>query len=249
MSKTVLLVDHPVGKRDDRAARMLADRGYALRWCSPGKGDTLPERGDEFCGAVVYGGPESANDGDSKPYIRREIDWIGRWVAGGRPLLGICLGAQLLARALGARVAPHPQGLHEIGYVPVSPTEAGDGFLGAGLHVYHWHKEGFEVPEGAELLAVGPTFPNQAFRYGRRVYGLQFHPEVTRKVLVRWMEEAGHMLSAPGAHGAERQLADAQRFDAPMSRWLEGFLDSWLSEQGIGAERPAGPRPAITGSG
>jgi GMP synthase (glutamine-hydrolysing) len=228
MSRTVLLIDHPVGKRDDRASRMLAERGYALEWCSPGKGDELPPADDgRYCAAVVYGGPESAND-DSKPYLRQELAWIEAWVGRDRPFLGICLGAQLLARALGARVACHDDGLHEIGYVPIAPTAACDGFLAQEMHVYHWHKEGFEVPAGAELLAVGPTFPNQAYRYGPAAYGLQFHPEVTAKVLMRWCSEAGHMLEAPGAHDAERQIAEAKRFDAPMARWLDGFLDLWL---------------------
>ena len=232
MSRTVLLIDHPAGKRDDRASRMLADRGYALEWRCPGKGDDLPAADDgRYCAAVVYGGPESANDDDSKPYLRRELDWIERWVGRDRPFLGICLGAQLLARTLGARVGCHCDGLHEIGYVPITPTAASDGFLSGEMHVYHWHKEGFELPAGAELLAVGPTFPNQAYRYGTSAYGIQFHPEVTAEVLARWCVEAAHMLDAPGAHDAARQIAESRRFDAPMRRWLDGFLGLWLRGQ------------------
>ncbi len=228
-SRTVLLIDHPVGKRDDRASRMLAERGYALDWRCPGRGDDLPAADDtQHCAAVVYGGPESANDDDSKPYLRRELDWIETWVGQGKPFLGICLGAQLLARTLGARVVCHREGLHEIGYVAIAPTTASDGFLAEEMHVYHWHKEGFELPAGTELLAVGSTFPNQAYRYGTCAYGIQFHPEVTDRVLARWCAEAAHMLAAPGAHDAGRQVAESKRFDAPMRQWLDGFFDFWL---------------------
>jgi GMP synthase (glutamine-hydrolysing) len=232
MSKTILLVDHPVGKREDRVSRLLGKHGYDIEWCCPGRGDALPAPNSHYLAVVVYGGTESANDGEDKAYIRRETDWVGRWVATGKPYLGLCLGGQLLARALGADVARHAQGLHEIGYTPVTPTEAGRDFLPAPLHAYQWHKEGFEVPAGAELLAEGEVFPNQAFRYGARTYGLQFHPEVSIPMMNRWMEEAGHMLAEPGAHPRDRQLADARVRDPPMAAWLEGFLARWLDGEG-----------------
>ena len=229
MKPTILLIDHPVGRRDDRASAQLRAMGYRTEWCSPGKGDTLPPVDSDYLAAIVYGGAESANDSESKSYIREEIDWIGRWADSGRPFLGICLGAQMLARALGARVERHDEGLHEIGYVKIDPTAAADGFIGGSMHVYHWHNEGFEVPASAELLASGPVFPNQAFRYGAKAYGIQFHPEVSREVMQRWMREAAHMLEAPGAQSTEEQLAGCERFDAEMEGWLHRFLSDWLA--------------------
>ena len=227
MSKRVLLIDHPVGHREDRASARLAERGCRIQWCGPGKGEALPEP-EEFDAVVVYGGPESANDDAALPHIKTELDWIGAWLKTGRPFLGLCLGGQLLARVLGARVSRHPEGLHEIGYTPIAPSDQAAGFVDGLSHVYHWHKEGFDLAAGAELLARGLVFPNQAFRYGDNVYALQFHPEVSVPVMRRWMTEAAHMLECPGAHPPERQLADAAQFDAPLEAWFSNFLDHWL---------------------
>lgn len=229
MKKTILLIDHPVGQRDDRASQMLQEMGYAIEWHSPGRGDPLPPLDGDHKAAIVYGGAESVNDIENHPHVREEIDWIGAWAETGRPFLGICLGGQMLARALGAPVSRHDEGIHEIGYVRIDPTPAADGFLGEAMHVYQWHNEGFSLPSDAELLASGPVFPNQAFRYGSNAFGIQFHPEVSMTVMQRWMREAGHMLEEPGAQPRDHQLAAAERFDEPMAAWLRGFLERWLA--------------------
>lgn len=228
MSRKVIIVDHPVGKRDDRGSKMIAERGFEVEWCNPGRGDGLPTLGSDVAAVVVYGGAENLSEIHERCYLHEEMDWIGRCVADGLPFLGICLGAQLMAKALGAEVRKHPEGLYEIGYYPIEPTAEGRDFLPGPMHVYHWHQEGFEVPEGAVRLATGETFENQAFRYGERAYGLQFHPEVSPEVFQRWIKEAGHMLASPGAHPAERQREDSERHDPPMRDWFEGFLDRWI---------------------
>ena len=85
------------------------------------------------------------------------------------------------------------------------------------------------VLSNAELLASGPVFPNQAFRYRQKAYAIQFHPEVSRSVMQRWMRDAGHMLEEPGAQAKEHQLAAAEHYDEPMAKWLRGFLERWLA--------------------
>jgi GMP synthase (glutamine-hydrolysing) len=228
MKGIVILIDQPVGQRDDRASKYLASKGYQVQWCSPGKGEVLPAPGPEHVGVMVYGGAESANDDIEKPFLRAELDFIEAWLGTGKPFLGFCLGAQLLSRVLGGRVDPHPDGLYEIGYVPVRSAPQADGFLDGISHVYHWHHEGFTIPAGAELLVEGPVFPNQAFRYGANAYGLQFHPEIPVPVMTRWMSDAGDQMSQPNAHPKDRQLADAARYDAALEAWMRKFLDGWI---------------------
>ena len=164
-------------------------RAFSERWATtstsgaPAGGDPLPQTMDGHAGAVVFGGPMSAND--DSDFIRAEIDWIPTVLKSDKPFLGICLGAQLLTRALGGAVWTHPQGLSEVGYYRVRPTEAGAPLFRDVTHMYQWHREGMDLPRGAERLASSERFENQAYRFGN-AYALQFHPEVTYGILRRW---------------------------------------------------------------
>jgi GMP synthase (glutamine-hydrolysing) len=145
------------------------------------------------------------------------------------PVLGLCLGAQLLAHELGAEVGPHREGKHEYGYYPLHPTEAGQVFIPDGLMVLQSHYHQFGIPAGAELLASTELYENQAFRYGATAFGLQFHPEASYRSLRRWIERRGERNFAGGAHPPERQLADHARYDEALGRWFTGFLENWVA--------------------
>ena len=225
---TVLLVDHPGGGRDDRLSKQLTARGFGIKWICPGNGESLPEVESGFAAAVVYGGPQSVNDTRQHRFLAEEMAWIEKWLGNERPFFGICLGGQMLAQVLGAGVGRHDDGLHEIGYRCIEPADPNNEFLGQPMNVYHWHNEGFDVPLTAELLARGTDFPNQAFRYGKNSYGIQFHPEVTPRIFNRWISEAGHMLEHPGADPASQQDLDGEAFDQAVGDWLEIFLDTWI---------------------
>ena len=119
----VLIVLHQETSTPGRVGNALRALGHPLDIRRPRFGDPLPETLDQHAGAVIFGGPMSANDPDD--YVRREIDWIEIPLREQRPFLGICLGAQMLAKQLGAQVAPHPEGRVEVGYYPIRPTAAG----------------------------------------------------------------------------------------------------------------------------
>ncbi len=139
---------------------------------------------------VVMGGSMSAND--TLPFITREIEHIRNAVAHGKPVLGVCLGAQLIAKALGARV--YANHVKELGWARVAFSDAAlrDPLftdMAGDQIIFHWHGETFDLPAGAELLASSEACRNQAFRVGDRIYGLQFHLEVTPAMIVEWCHE------------------------------------------------------------
>jgi GMP synthase (glutamine-hydrolysing) len=223
----VLVVLHQENSTPGRVGNALRALGYRLDIRRPRFGDALPETLDDHAGAVIFGGPMSANDPDD--YVHREIDWIEIPLREQRPFLGICLGAQMLARQLGARVAPHPQGLTQIGYYPVRPTAEGLVLCPDWpSHVYHWHREGFDLPDGTELLAEGDDFPVQAFRSGH-AFGFQFHPDVTYAMMHCWTTRDHDRMDAPGAHPRQRHFADRAVHDVTERAWLTHFLEGWLA--------------------
>jgi GMP synthase (glutamine-hydrolysing) len=230
MNKPFLMIVQVNMAAPGRVGRKLNERGYALDMRCPLAGDELPVTLDEHAGAVVLGGPMSANDDATLPGLRAELDWIPRALASGKPFLGICLGAQLLARALGAKVTPHPAGLAEIGYFPVKPTAAGAPFFPEPLHVYHWHCEGLELPREAVLLAEGERFPNQAYRYGDNAFGIQFHPEVSADIMEDWLQRAASRLALPGAQSSELHRVGRDRYDRAFEHWFDHFLHLWLGD-------------------
>ena len=230
MKGKILLVVHQATSNPGRVARQLRALGYGLDIRRPFAGQALPTSMDGHDGAVIFGGPMSAND-DHLDFVRTEIDWIETVLASGKPYLGICLGAQMMVRTLGGQVELHPAELVEIGYHPIKPTGPGRAIFDKPMCVYQWHKEGFDLPKGAELLASGERFDNQAFKYGDAAYGIQFHPEVTNGMMMRWLTNASHMLEFPGAQAHADQVRARRRHDGETIRWLQNFLRSWLGIQ------------------
>ena len=231
--RPVLIVLHQETSTPGRVGNALRLLGHPLDVRRPRFGDPLPQTLDDHAGAVIFGGPMSANDPDD--YVRREIDWIAVPLREDRPFLGICLGAQMLAVQLGARVAPHPQGRAQIGYYPIRPTAAGRAICAEWPdHVYHWHREGFDLPVGSELLAEGTDFPVEAFRTGNS-FGFQFHPDVTYAMMRRWTTRGHARLELPGARPCRDHFTDRAVHDVSELAWLKRFLDGWLARLPLAA--------------
>lgn len=225
--KPILIILHQETSSPGRVGRQLMRRGYTLDIRKPRFGDTLPETMDNHAGAVIFGGPMSANDPDD--FVKAETNWISVPLDEGRPFLGICLGAQMLARTLGAEVSEHPDELVEIGYYDLEATEAGRDVMEWPETVYQWHREGFDMPSGAVHLARSTAFENQAFRYGPSAYGIQFHSELTLAMMCKWTVHGAPRFEMKGAQERRQHMDGRLLHDAPVQTWLGNFLDIWIA--------------------
>lgn len=183
MAKIIVLQHHPA---ENLGAIAQSLEGAALAWqyVRIHDGHPVPKNMKGAGGLIVMGGPMSVYQTDRFPFLNYEMKLIEDAIKQDRPVLGICLGAQIVAAALGAKVEKNPEG-KEIGWYPVrlSPTAKEDRlFRGVAETImpFHWHGDHFELPSGAVTLASSDKTPCQAFRYGEKTWALQFHLEVTR---------------------------------------------------------------------
>jgi GMP synthase (glutamine-hydrolysing) len=225
--RDVLVIVHRPDSNPGRVGQWLRANGYRLDIRCPREGGSLPETLGDHAGVIMFGGPMSANDPDD--YIKQEIDWLAVPLREEKPYFGICLGAQMLARQLGAPVAPHPQGHTQIGYYPIRPTAAGHAVCPNWPdRVYHWHREGFELPAGAQLLAEGDDFPVQAMQSGH-AFGFQFHPDVTWAMMHCWTTRGYDGMASPGAKARHHHFEARAMYDFAERAWLKQFIGGWLA--------------------
>ena len=228
--KTALAIRH-VGFEDlGGFTTPIRDAGYAIRYWDVGQSDLLSLAPATVDLLIVLGGPIGAYEDDSYPFLRTEIDVLARRLAEGRPTLGVCLGAQLIARAAGARV--YPSGVKEIGFAPITVTDAGRAScLAPFAHdpmTLHWHGDTFDLPEGAELLASTSLCENQAFSLGPPVIGFQFHPEAGAQGIEPWLVGHAAELAAAGIDVSGLR-ADAELYGARLLHKAKEVANAWLA--------------------
>ena len=227
MSKSALILRHLAFEDLGSFGPVLEKEGYQIIHAEAGI-DALPDPlGPDL--VVVLGGPIGVNDVHAYPSMHAERDWLVPRLAAHRPTLGICLGAQLMAAALGAKVAPMQQ--KEIGFSALTLTEMGGRSPLSHLKnvpVLHWHGEAFDIPDGADILAGTEACRTQAFAMGPTILGLQFHPEAGElPAFERWL--IGHSVELAAAGIAPADLRrDAETLGPPLRSAGQSMLRAWL---------------------
>jgi GMP synthase (glutamine-hydrolysing) len=218
MEKSALILQHTSIERGGLYETILEEETWALDVRPLYSESSLPKDVKEYGMLLVLGGPMSANDEPDYPFLKEEIAFIQKAIKVGHPVWGVCLGAQLMAKALGARVYSGPH--KEIGWYWLNQTPSGRidpifGMLDPYFLVFQWHGETFDLPSEAACLAGNQTYPNQAFRYGNLAYGLQFHMEITKPMLKTWLsnwadeiKEARPTVTAQGIMGEAKIYLD-----------------------------------------
>jgi GMP synthase (glutamine-hydrolysing) len=210
-ARTVLVLTHAPEETPGAIADALASRGIGTTTIRSFAGEAVPRDLGDALGLVVMGGPQGVYETDRHPFLRDELRLIGRTLADARPILGVCLGSQLLAAALGAEIRP---GEHkEIGWAEVRLTDAALSdplFTGhaPSFVAFHWHGDVFTLPRNAVSLARSDRTEHQAFRWGDSAYGILFHMEVTHSLVRAMVRAFGDEARTAGADTGQ-VLADA----------------------------------------
>jgi len=230
--KKVLYIFHQKTSVAGDVGKKFENRGFSADIIRPPLGDILPNDLSPYSAIVIFGGPMSVNDDEQ--FIRDEIKWMKKVIDSKIPFLGICLGAQILAKYLGCDVVKNKNNLSEIGFFEIEPIGEGDQIFKNQNVFYQFHTEGFELPNGCQLLARGNVFQNQAFKY-QNCYALQFHPEVNFFVHLRWLFlvliKKPRILFHKGSQNLFYQLYLRIKYNKSISLWLDSFFDKYLLAQ------------------
>lgn len=235
--KTVCAIQHVACETPGLIADVLAAQGITVQYIRPFQQQPVPRSLDRHAGLVVMGGPMGVYEQDEYPFLKDEIRLIRQALRADKPVLGICLGSQLLAAALGASVTRGPR--KEIGWFPVTLTPAAEGqalwrAVPPRFTALHWHGDVFALPAGAVPLASSELTAHQAFAYGRAAFGILFHLEVTEAIIAGMVADFADELRDAGADGRQI-IAQAGRFLPELSSIGRTVFEGWaaLVKQGV----------------
>ena len=237
--KKLLVLQHVAHELLGTLNPLLKRAGFRIRYVNFARHPDAQPSLEGYDGLVVLGGPMSANDSKRLPHLTIEMKLIEEAMKLNRPILGICLGAQLIAKTLGAEVYPNPE--KEIGWYDVSPTEhAQRDPLLSGFEetqkIFQWHGETFEMPRSTRHLAFSSLCANQAFRYEANVYGFQFHLEVDAPMIHRWLrvpDNQKEIASLGGAHNLERIHSETPVHIERLTQLSDGVFGEFINLFGI----------------
>lgn len=227
----VLVFQHDPFEDLGTFAEVLEKQGANCRVIQLFHGEMPAEEWDRIQALIILGGPMGVHDEEQFPFLRWEKRIIRAAIDEAVPLLGVCLGAQLIAATLGATVYHGP--VKEIGWSPISVTPHGQmdsllGYLPENATVFQWHGDGFDLPSGAIRLASSVNYENQAFRLGKNIYALQFHLEVTPPMIERWIDVRSKDLAQAPYVSPEKIRADTQSYAANLKYYGERFLTEFV---------------------
>ena len=233
--KKALLILHQKRSRPGDIGKKLIERGYILDIRRPCLGDRLPENLNEHSLVIIFGGPMSVNEPKCE-FIQYEMNWLKVVIKSGKPFLGICLGAQMLAKYLGGNVKKTHCNSSEIGFFEILPSDSGLNIFNNQKFFFQWHNEGFNLPQNSILLASGRKFKVQAFKY-KNCYAVQFHPEVNFKMHLTWiyyvLTSDPKRLFVKGSQNLFFQLYLRIKYNGQISNWLDSFLDRYFLKNTI----------------
>ena len=241
----ILVFQHVAAEPLGTLDRLIRRRGHRVKFVNFERQPDAQPRLDRYRGLIVLGGPMNVAERGARAHLQTEIDVIGVALAQGKPVLGICLGAQLLAHALGAEVRRHD--VSEIGWYDLATTQEGRSDavfapVGDGAPVFQWHSYTFDLPTSAAHLATTSTCANQAFRHGTNAYGFQFHLEMDKPLIERWLALPSYrddLIAAGLGRDAETIRADTLPRIEAMQSTAEAVFNNFLDLVGTPARRRA----------
>ncbi|HZG40741.1 MAG TPA: gamma-glutamyl-gamma-aminobutyrate hydrolase family protein [Nodosilinea sp.] len=226
----ILVVQHVEADPVGILGRYLEARGAWLHtWLVPQR--STPPQG-HYDGLIILGGPMNACDDEQFPYLVQVVELIREFHRQGKPVLGICLGAQLIARAFNSRV--YQNETPELGFTPLFPLEGVEEpwlqDYPAGMPMMQWHFDTFDLPTGAKLLLTNEVCKNQAFRLGSNIYGVQFHPEVTPEIVMNWMAFKTEWIEANYPHLSEQLREQLVMHWVQSAQFTEKLANAWYDQ-------------------